>query len=784
MTTRVLPISITAWHAGSATTRPWETRGIASAEWTMLPLARKTPVATGCLEVPERGIAICEIVSPRPIRLWLAAVPVLNEKLDWRSYQREIRATVLFPWTRGTLELRCEFGERPSHLPSVDQYSLARNRAHIMAEVQRLRPDALALRARVLPVETAGSVPLSLRFLPTRFLQEGRQWQHLLVCPLTGQKEVLLSVAGQAGREGTTPGDRKRGQRRWYIPVGSTQDDLPPLRTPGPETRVEPVVEIAGESTLTVAYASTSVEVTLPLYEALGRAAPHQVYRSLVWPTYEQARSLLPEPVLPKQFAYLAPLYEAAWEMLLQLVRDPEPTSGLPNSYVSTGPNFPDHLFVWDTSFTAMCLAYGQRALPASASLDVLYSRQFDGGYIHREHNVHDGLPALFEPGFSPNPPLMSMAEWKLAAVTGSLARLAQVYPVLCGYHRWIAANRRLSTGIYWTTGLASGLDNSPAQGEGYPCLTAQMAHDAEVLGQIARLLGREEEAQAWEEEHQQTGEALNRWLWDAQAGIYATSLPGGGYSPHKVVTAFWPLWAGIVPPRRVAALLAHLQDPHSFWRHHPLPSLAADSPCFHPAGEYWQGSTWAPTTYAVIKGLQRVGRSDLAMALSALHLQRLYEVWRQTGKLWENYSSEDSTPGNDAAPDYCWSALGPIALLFDVVLGLSPDATRQTLRWLPAENERVGVRRFPLGPATISLLQQPRAEGRWIEVITDAPFSLELAHQGMVQQIVCPPGFTELLLVPGRAEAIVELSITRNEQTSATDALPERPGRKRSGME
>jgi hypothetical protein len=750
----------------------------------LLPLASGAQVATGQFAVPEGGMAVCEIVSPRPIRLWLAGVPVLNERLDWRSYQREIRATILFPCAQGTLNIRCEVGERPTHLPSVDQYSLARNRAHVMAEVQRLRPDALALSGNVLPGDTSGSFPLSLRFLPTSFQQDGRQWQHILVRPLTTQAAVSLSMAGVAGQEGTTVADRRRGQQRWYVPVGSLQDELRPLRVSGPQTRVEPVVEIAGSSTLTVAFASTAVKINLPLYEVLGRAAPQRAYRQLTWPSYEQARSLLPEPVLPAQFAYLAPLYEAAWEMLLRLVRNPEPASGLPNSYVSTGPNFPDHIFVWDTSFTAMCLAYGQRALPATASLDVLYSRQFDGGYIHREHNVHDGLPALFEPGFSPNPPLMSIAEWRLATVSGSSQRLAQVYPLLCGYHRWIAANRRLPAGTYWTTGLASGLDNSPAQGEGYPCLTAQMAHDAEVLGHMARLLGREEEALAWEEEHRLTGEALNQVLWNEQVGIYATSLPGGGYSPHKAVTAFWPLWAGIVPPERVAALLAHLQDPHSFWRHHPLPSLAADSPCFQPAGEYWQGSSWAPTSYAAIKGLQRVGRQELASALTALHLQRIFEVWTQTGKLWENYSSDQSTPGNNAAPDYCWSALGPIALLFEVLLGLEPDATRRTLRWLPVENERVGVKRFPLGPATISLLQQPRADGRWLEVMTDALFSLEVAHEGTLQQIICPPGFTELLLVPGRAEAVVTLSIRRDEQTSATDALTERPGRKRSGLE
>ena len=80
----------------------------------------------------------------------------------------------------------------------------------------------------------------------------------------------------------------------------------------------------------------------------------------------------------------------------------------------------------------------------------------------------------------------MSLAEWKLASLTGDVQRLAQVYPVLCGYHQWLQANRRLPDGTFWTTGLASGLDNAPSLGDGYPCLTAQMAHDAEILSNMA----------------------------------------------------------------------------------------------------------------------------------------------------------------------------------------------------------------------------------------------------------------------------------------------------------
>ena len=78
------------------------------------------------------------------------------------------------------------------------------------------------------------------------------------------------------------------------------------------------------------------------------------------------------------------------------------------------------------------------------------------------------------------------IAEWKIANLTGDMARLAAVYPILSAQHGWIRRNRRLADGTYWTTGLANGLDNSPSLGDGYPDLTAQQAHAAEILGRIA----------------------------------------------------------------------------------------------------------------------------------------------------------------------------------------------------------------------------------------------------------------------------------------------------------
>lgn len=295
--------------------------------------------------------------------------------------------------------------------------------------------------------------------------------------------------------------------------------------------------------------------------------------------------------------------------------------------------------------------------------------------------------------------------------------------------------------GTYWTTGLANGLDNSPSLGEGYPCLSAQMAQEAEILAAVATILGKPAEAAEFRREREELARAINDRLWDETARIYATRLPDGGHNPNKVVTAFWPLWAGVTPPERVDCLAAHLKDERSFWRHHPIPSLAADSPHYRPEGHYWLGSTWAPTNYAAIKGFDRAGRHDLAVATTLRHLECMAEVHRETGAIWENYCAERSERGSLSGTPYCWSALGPIALLLEVLIGVEPNALERRIRWTVPSEPGWGVRNYPLGPATVSLLRVRGPAGDQLEVQADLPFTLTLLDAGTEQTRNCPAG-------------------------------------------
>lgn len=738
-------------------------------------------VVEGSLKAPISGQAVIRLLSPRALRVWIDGALVLDEALFWRRYERELRAAVSLPLQAGEHKLKVEAGGRSGWPKSIDEHCPSRNRDSIRAELKRRHPDKLQAVGEI--QEGVLAPAASFRFLPTQFLEGGVIYQHLVAKRVAGfelhaptneydapssapewRLVVRGGVAPFEAKDISSQEELARGARRYAVPVGNPFEPVPELRTDGSEPRVEPECQIAKLMEVSFSEAaptpypnewikpwagrrtlSGEARVSMPVFEERGRLAPARERRELSWPEPDSLLAGIPKPLLPGSKAHWLQLHEYAWRMLLRLRRKTDPRCGLPNEYVGTAvEGFHNDIFVWDSSFTAMGYAWGHRAFPTHATLDCLLARQFDGGYQHREFNVHDGMAEGYEPDFSPNPPILGLAEWKKAQLSGDVLRLAKVYPSLCASHRWLAANRRLEDGTFWTTGLANGLDNSPSLGDGYPDLTAQMAHDAEVLSLIAKALGKDEESAAWERERQAVGAAMNERLWSERMKFFSTTLSQGGHNPNKVVTGFWPLWTGLVPQERVDELSGHLLDPKSFWRHHPVPSLAADSPDFVPGGDYWLGSAWAPTNAATAWGFDRAGRHDLAVKLVERHLDVMFEVFERTGCLWENYCSERSERGSWSGRDYSWTSLGPIGLLYEIAIGIKADALSNRVEWTLPKEPGYGVERMAFGQATLNLKLE---EGRKLKVSCDRAFELVVVEGGRKGSVLVQPGVWTLAM-------------------------------------
>jgi hypothetical protein len=112
-------------------------------------------------------------------------------------------------------------------------------------------------------------------------------------------------------------------------------------------------------------------------------------------------------------------------------------------------------------------------------------------------------------------------------------------------------------------------------------------------------------------------------------------------------------------------------------------------------------------------------------------------EVHATTGHLWENFAPDASARGSWSQPDYSWTALPTTALLYEIVLGVQPDALANRICWHLPDEPGWGLQRIPLGDATIDLLTLP---GGRIQVVSDRRFTLQtISAQGSCERRIAP---------------------------------------------
>jgi glycogen debranching enzyme len=416
--------------------------------------------------------------------------------------------------------------------------------------------------------------------------------------------------------------------------------------------------------------------------------------------------------------------------MAVQNVRHGTPRNGFVDSYIDAA--FSENVFQWDTCFIVMFARYAWHLLPVGSSLDNFYRKQDGDGWICREYRGPNGAP-MFAKGSADaiNPPLFAWAEWALYQLSGDGVRLARVWPHLVQYDAWLRLHQRGPEGLYWSSRLGCGMDNTPRFVARWVDMSAQQALNARCLAMIAQAIGQSAHTiAAYQEEHAFLARQINRYMWDEEAGVY-WDLDGKLEPwPALTIAPFWTLIADVATADRAARLVTHLRNPHRFWRAHPFPTLSADHPAYHPDGGYWMGAVWAPTNYAVIKGLHQAGFHDLAREATARHLDQMAAVLRQTGTLWENYAPDAPQPGQPARGNFVgWSGAGPIALLIEEIIGLEVDAARQHVRWRLEEDPPLGLRNLRLGDNTISLVAESEAgAGILVRVEAARPFHLEIS--------------------------------------------------------
>ena len=393
-------------------------------------------------------------------------------------------------------------------------------------------------------------------------------------------------------------------------------------------------------------------------------------------------------------------------KITLELARrkmDTGPSDGkIHRPRLGTGGNFGD-VFFWDTAFTCLWAKHFAHELPVLTSLDNLYRLADQDGYIARQHLPSGEPKYLRSHPKSYAPPVLAWAELDLYDLYGDLARLRAVYPVLQRFHDSFHTLFRAPDGLFFSDPLGCGMDNLPRWPRGWagdqtgqpftvddihPSVpgredivreraricswnrqgrwidaSAQAAFDALCMQRMARLLGDEPAAARYASEHQKLKNLINERCW-SEADAFYFDLAEGQQIRRLHIGAWWTLIAEVCPPERLERFTAHLTDPRTFGVVTPVPSLSADDPDFRATGDYWLGSSWAPTTYMVLRGLKANGLDGLARQLGSDFLATVVAVLEETGTLWENYAPSSRAQGRIAQPDFVgWTGLATVAI-------------------------------------------------------------------------------------------------------------------------
>jgi hypothetical protein len=482
---------------------------------------------------------------------------------------------------------------------------------------------------------------------------------------------------------------------------------------------------------------------TYPWGPVLENAFYHRAVDMTPQPTWAVARPLLPQPHWPEQPDAIA-CYWKAWELCWRNLKSPVPGSGFISPFIDTA--FNGCLFLWDSVFILEFARHGSRVIAAQRTLDNLYRAQHPDGFISREIDWSTGQERFhrFDP-VSTGPNVFAWSEWRHWLVRGDRQRLGEVFAPILHYHRWTRTFHTWPDGSYWSCGWACGMDNQPraapevhrSHHHGWLTwfdATAQALLSARTLERMAAVLGRSAEIADIAAEAARL-EGVIAGLWREDLGFYVDRRPGGELSDLVSIGAYWALLATDPGPAKVAAMVAKLSDPRHFGRLHAPATLSASHPEFDPAGGYWLGAVWPPTTWMVLCALRAHGHDALAHQLALNHVGNVAKVFADTGTLWENYAPDRAAPGKPAKGDFVgWGGLGPIAVLIEEVFGLKPDGPARRLRWDLRLTGEHGIRQLPVGTALVDVAVAKRASAAEEPRITanaDAPVTLEVVWAG-----------------------------------------------------
>lgn len=467
-------------------------------------------------------------------------------------------------------------------------------------------------------------------------------------------------------------------------------------------------------------------------------------------------RALIPQPVFDAELGYVE-LYWKAWEQAYAHVKWQK---GLVQPLYMDEGLWDDAIWIWDSEFMVMFCKYAPKLFPGIQTLDNFYYTMLEdsGSSLRIQH--------------PDNPPFFAWVENDYYKITGDRDHIRELlldkkfpqrywdlFPTLSPerklqFDHYPIALKYKGIGYEWS-GISSGMDNTPRTRAGKGMLwvdaISQQALSALYISRLAKVAGDGATAREFEKKWKELRVIVNKYYWDDSDGCYYDIVPAPSGETASVAdvqaspsawrttgiltpASFWPMLAEIPSKAQARRMTEFALRPDKLGGEVPWVTVSRDDPDFDANdGWYWRGSMWLPTAYMGIKALEKYGFQEAADTTAEKVLSWMLRTYcdYEPHTIWECYSPTAPTPssnhGKRVRPDFCgWSALGPISLFLENVLGFHDiDASSRTVRWDIRHDCRHGLNNLTFGDTTTDLLYDPAVST--VTIRSNKPYCLIL---------------------------------------------------------
>jgi Trehalase len=149
------------------------------------------------------------------------------------------------------------------------------------------------------------------------------------------------------------------------------------------------------------------------------------------------------------------------------------------------------------------------------------------------------------------------------------------------------------------------------------PATSSQLAYGTIIMGRLARILGKGQEAAEWEKRFQQHVQAIDT-LWDEEKGYWIVTYRHALKDTVLTSSILYPIFTDVCrDPARIRRVIeGHILNPAEFNGRYPIPTVAYNDPRYYKQkpprseqeGGLWRGNIWMPEAWIIVKGLFKYG--------------------------------------------------------------------------------------------------------------------------------------------------------------------------------